>query len=454
MRGAKAKGKLRPPLPEVEAMIEAFADDGHGVARIDGKVVFVAGGLPGEHVRIAFERSRRHFDHARVVEVLSPAPERVEPPCPHFGVCGGCSLQHLHPEAQVAAKARLLREKLERFGGLVPERWLDPVSGDPLHYRCSARLGVRDVPAKGGIIVGFRERRSHYLAVLTECRVLDRRAAALLPALRELISTLSCRERLPQVEIACGDEECAFVFRHLVPLTAADVQRLRTFGEMHGVRMYGQAGGPDTVTPLWPDDPGPLYYAMPEFGLRMAFVPTDFIQVNAAVNRAMVARAIELLAAQDGETVLDLFCGLGNFTLPVARSAAVTVVGVEADERLVVAARENAVRNGVDNAEFRRADLYEEAAVRALWSEIRPQRLLLDPPRSGAIEVLKLMPADGAPAHIVYVSCNPATLARDAEYLVKARGYRLTAAGVLDMFPHTGHVESIAVFEIGRRKER
>lgn len=451
MRG-KEKGKVRPPLPEVEATIEALADDGRGVARVDGKVTFVAGGLPGERVRIAFERSRRHFDHARVVEVLSPSPDRVEPPCPHFGVCGGCSLQHLDPAAQIRAKGLLLLEKLERFGGVEPARLLDPVHAEARHYRRSARLGVRDVPGKGGIIIGFRERRSHFLTPLTECVVLDRRASTLLPALRGLISTLSCRERLPQVEVAGGDEEWGLVFRHLVPLTAGDVERLRAFGMEHGVRIYGQAGGPDTVTPLWPEDPGPLHYAMPEFDLRMAFLPTDFIQVNAQVNRIMVRRAVELLDPRDGELVLDLFCGLGNFTLPIARAAVgANVIGIESDERLVAAATENASRNGIPNASFRRADLYEEEAVKDLWSALRPQRLLLDPPRSGAIEVLKFVPEKDAPARIVYVSCNPATLARDAEYLVNARGYRLEAAGVLDMFPHTSHVESIAVFEQGRK---
>ena len=449
MRG-KAKGRARPPIPEIEATIDALADDGRGVARVDGKVTFVAGGLPGERVRIAFERSRRQFDHARVIEVLSPSPERVDPPCPHYGVCGGCSLQHLEPDGQLRAKGALLLEKLQRFGGIEPGRWLEPVRGEVRHYRRSARLGVRDVPAKGGIIIGFRERRSHFLTPLTECLVLDRRASVLLPALRELISTLSCRERLPQVEVACGDEEWALVFRHLVPLTSADVERLCAFGREHGVRIYGQAAGPDTVTSLWPEDPGPLFYAMPDYDLRMAFLPTDFIQVNAGLNRIMVRQAVELLGPRDGELVLDLFCGLGNFTLPLARAAAATVIGVESDDRLVAAAAANAERNGIGNVSFRRADLYEEAAVRELWSGLRPQRLLLDPPRTGAIEVLKLMPEKDAPARIVYVSCNPATLARDAEYLVNARRYRLEAAGVLDMFPHTSHVESIAVFERGR----
>lgn len=444
-RRARVKVRTRPVPPEVEARIEALSDDGRGLARIDGKVTFVAGGLPGERVRVAFEKSKRHYDHARVVEVLEPSPERVQPECRHFGVCGGCSLQHLDAAAQIREKEALLREKLQRFGGIAPREWLAPTRAESWHYRRSARLGVRDVPGKGGIIVGFRERRSSYLTPLADCLVLDRRISALLPALVELVSGLSCRERLPQIEAACGDEEAALVFRHLVPLTEDDLQRLSAFAETHGVRVYLQPGGPDSVAPLWPAAPGPLAYALPEFDLTMAFRPTDFIQVNAAVNRLVVSKAVELLDAGAGDTVLDLFCGLGNFTLPLARRAA-RAVGVEADLRLVEAARENARRNGVANAEFRQADLYDEAQAQALWRDTRPDRLLLDPPRSGAIEVLKHLPKE-PPRRIVYVSCNPATLARDAEYLVNARKYRLTHAGVLDMFPHTSHVESIAVFE-------
>ena len=442
-RGGAQATRTLPP--ETEATIDTLSDDGRGVARIDGKVAFVSGGLPGERVRVAFERSKRQYDHARVAAVLEPSPDRIEPECRHFGVCGGCSLQHLRPAAQIREKEAVLREKLQRFGGLAPEAWLPAASGAARHYRRSARLGVRNVPAKGGIIIGFRERRSSYITPLQDCLVLDRRVSALLPVLAGLVSGLSCSDRLPQIEAACGDDEVALVFRHLVPLTAADVERLIAFGEAHGVRVYAQPGGPETVTALWPREPGPLGYALPDFDLTLAFQPTDFIQVNAEVNRLVVRSAVALLEADAADTVLDLFCGLGNFTLPLARRAG-RAIGVEADHRLVEAARENARRNGIANAEFRRADLYEEAEVRSLWEQVRPDKLLLDPPRSGAIEVLKHLPA-APPARIVYVSCNPATLARDSEYLVNARGYRLTRAGVLDMFPHTSHVESIAVFE-------
>ncbi|MDR2876887.1 MAG: 23S rRNA (uracil(1939)-C(5))-methyltransferase RlmD [Chromatiales bacterium] len=439
------KARTRPTPPEVEARIEALSDDGRGLARIDGKVAFVSGGLPGEWVRIAFEKSKRHYDHARVVAVLEASPERVEPPCPHFGICGGCSLQHLEPLAQIREKEALLREKLQRFGDITPSEWLAPTRAEAWHYRRSARLGARDVPAKGGIIVGFRERRSSYLTPLSDCLILDQRISRLLPALVELISGLSCRERVPQIESSCGDEEAALVFRHLVPLSESDQERLITFGKTHGIRIYSQAGGPDSVTPLWPVAPGPLTYALPAFDLEMAFQPTDFIQVNAAINQLVIDKAVALLDVSSNDTVLDLFCGLGNFTLPLARRAA-RVVGVEADLRLIEAARNNARRNDIINAEFRQADLYDEAEAQALWRDIRPDRLLLDPPRSGAIEVLKHLPKE-PPQRMVYVSCNPATLARDAEYLVNARKYHLTHAGVLDMFPHTSHVESIAVFE-------
>lgn len=444
-QAATGRSRRRPPPPDVEAVVDALADDGRGVARIDGKVAFVSGALPGERVRVAFEKSKRHYDHARVAEVIEASPERVTPECPHFGVCGGCSLQHLRFTAQIREKEALLRDKLQRFGGLEPASWLDPISAADRHYRRSARLGVRDVPAKGGILIGFRERRSNFITPLQSCLVLDERVSALLPALVELVGGLSCGDRLPQIEAACGDDEVALVFRHLVPLSAADEERLRAFAVARGVRVYAQPGGPDTVTALWPLEPGPLFYALPAFDLRLAFQPTDFIQVNAEVNRRMVQRAVDLLGAGAEDTVLDLFCGLGNFTLPLARRAG-RVLGVEADQRLIEAGRENARRNGIVNAEFMRADLYEEAEVKRLWSTVKPDLVLLDPPRSGAIEVLKQLPSR-PPARLVYVSCNPVTLARDAEYLVNARGYRLTSAGALDMFPHTSHVESIAVFE-------
>lgn len=440
MRSRRARGA---PV-QFEACIDSLNDDGRGVARVDGKVTFVSGALPGERVRAEIESTRRSHDGARTIEVLHPSPERVEPGCAHFGVCGGCSLQHMHPQAQIRAKQEILRERFERFGGLAPAAWMEPLTGPDAHYRRSARLGVRDVPKKGGVLVGFRERRSSYITPLAGCLVLDERIADLLPELAALVEGLSCKQRLPQIEAACGDEDAALVFRHLVPLEASDRERLAAFGRRHAVRIYLQPGGPESVIPLEPPDPGPLTYAQPVFDVTLAFEPTDFIQVNATINRAMVEQAVRLLGAGPADTVLDLFCGLGNFTLPIARSAG-RVIGFESDARLLDAARANARRNGIGNAEFRRADLYDEAEARAVWS-VPAERALLDPPRSGAIEVLKVLPARG-PSRIVYVSCNPATLARDAEYLVNARGYRLERAGVLDMFPQTSHVESIAVFE-------
>lgn len=427
------------------ARIDTLNEDGRGVARVDGKVSFIDGALPGELVRYRVLKGRRNFDQGELVEIIQASPHRVTPACGHFGVCGGCSLQHLEAEAQIEEKERILRDKLHQFGGVGPEHWLPPLIGPVRGYRRSARLGVRNVPKKGGIIIGFRERRSSYLTPLHDCHTLDARAARLLPALGKLITGLSCNDRIPQLEVACGDDEVALVFRHLQAFTAADLARLSGFGREHGVRIYLQPQGPESVTALEPPDPPLLSYQLPEFEIVIHFRPTDFIQVNAGINRRMVAQAIALLDPRPEETVVDLFCGLGNFTLPLARRAA-RVTGVEAERRLVLGARDNAVRNGIVNAEFRQADLHDEAQARDFWAGASFDKLLIDPPRSGAMEVLKFLPANG-PRRLVYVSCNPATLARDAEYLVNSRGYRLTRAGVMDMFPHTNHVESIAVFE-------
>ncbi len=436
-------GRGRIELHDV--VIDALDDDGRGVARIDGKVTFIDGALPGETVRAEVMRSKKNFDQGRALEILSASPDRVAPACAHFGLCGGCSLQHLAPAAQLREKQAQLRALLVKCGGIAPERWLAPLDGPVEHYRRSARLGVRDVPKKGGILVGFRERRSSYLNPTRECRVLDARVACLLPLLPALIEGLSCKQRLPQIEVACSDEAAVLVFRHLEPFTEQDRTRLAEFARVHGIQAWSQPGGPETVAPLWPESPPPLEYRLPAFELTLRFMPADFIQINAGINRKMVALAVDLLAASAGDTVLDLFCGLGNFTLPLARGAG-RVIGVEADPRLIDGARANAARNGIANAEFRRLDLFDETAVAAFLRETAFDRLLLDPPRSGAVEVLKHLPADG-PRRIVYVSCNPATLARDAEYLVNAAGWRLSAAGVMDMFPHTSHVESIAVFD-------
>jgi 23S rRNA (uracil1939-C5)-methyltransferase len=425
------------------ADIESLTHDARGVARINGKATFIEGALPGERVYFRYHNKKPRYDTGAVIEVLSPSPDRSTPPCPHFGVCGGCSLQHLGPRAQIVAKQQVLAETLAHVGQVQPQRWLEPVTGPDAGYRRRARLGARLVPKKGGVLVGFRERRSSYIAELTTCYVLDRRAAELMPALRALIATLSRPDRVPQIEVAAADNALALVFRHLEPLTDDDRKRLQDFGETYEVVVYVQPGDPTTIAPLWPTPTPTLTYDMPEFGLSLAFTPVDFVQVNAAVNRALVSRAVALLDVQSEDRVLDLFCGLGNFTLPLARRAK-SVVGIEADDGLIERARANAERNQIANAEFRLGNLYDTTMPFA-WASEGYSKLLLDPPRAGAMEAIKALPADG-PKRIVYVSCYPATLARDSDYLVRVLGYRLESAGVADMFPHTDHVESIALY--------
>lgn len=418
--------------------------EGRGVGRVHGKAVFVEGALPGEEVRLRYLRRRPRFDEAVVLDVLRCSSERVQPHCPHFEVCGGCRLQHLRHDAQVRAKQVQLAGILRAHAGVEAERWLDPLSGRPWGYRRSARLGARYVAGQGGALVGFRELRSSRIAVLKRCDVLHPAVGRRVQALRELLTGLEARRRIPQIAVAAGDDEVALVFRHLVPLSAADKRALESFGRAHGLRVYLQSGGPHTVAALWPEAPGPLRYALPQFGLELSFEPTDFIQVNAEVNRALVARAVELLEPVPGERVLDLFCGIGNFTLPLARQGG-SVMGLDGDRELIERARANARRNSIANAEFHLADLAapttgEQVAARSC------AKLLLDPPRAGAAAIVEgLTPP--YPARIVYISCNPATLARDAGILVHRHGYRLGAASAVDMFPHTAHIEAIAVFE-------
>lgn len=425
------------------ASIESLTHDARGVARIDGKTTFIEGALPGERVRFRYHNKRPRYDTGAVLEVLEPSPDRIPPPCPHYGVCGGCSLQHLAAPAQVRAKQRVLAETLAHVGRVEPTRWLDPIEGPSRHYRRRARLGVRYVPKKGGVLVGFRERRRSFITPLDDCLTLDARLAALLPGLRDLVSRLSRPDRLPQVEVSAGDDACAAVFRHLDTLTSADVENIRAFAECSGLAVYLQPGALDTVHALWPPLPAPLAYRLADFDVQLQFAPTDFVQVNGVVNRELVTRVLALLEPSPEDQVLDLFCGLGNFTLPIARRTA-RVAGVEADAGLIERARANASLNGIGNVEFRVGNLFAEAAA-DVFSGTRWDRLLLDPPRAGAIEVIKALPPH-APERIVYVSCNPATLARDSEYLVHVLGYRLEAAGIADMFPHTSHVESIALY--------
>jgi len=426
-----------------EADIVDLSHEAKGVARIDGKTVFVADALPGERVVLRRVARHRNFDEAALESVVRPSPDRLVPACPHYGTCGGCALQHLAPAAQLAFKQAQLLENLARLGGVEPGRVLEPLTGPVWGYRRRARLGVKHVARKGRVLVGFRERSAPFVADLHECRVLVPPADRLMDPLAALVSELSIAARVPQVEVAVAGRDCALVLRVLDPPTAGDLDRLRTFEHVEGVRVYLQPGGPVTVAPLSPDRE-PLRYELGRFGLTIEFEPTDFIQVNATLNEAMVARAVEMLEPEPSSHVLDLFCGLGNFSLPVARSAE-EVVGVEGDAGLVDRARRNARGQDVFNAGFHAADLANPAAW-AAWAARRYDRVLLDPPRAGAREVLPVVGGCGA-SRVVYISCHPGSLARDAGILVRDHGFRLVAAGVMDMFPHTTHVEAMAVFD-------
>jgi 23S rRNA (uracil1939-C5)-methyltransferase len=423
--------------------VTSLSHDGRGVAHVGGKALFIAGGLPGERVSVRNLKVRRHFDEATVDTIERPALQRVQPLCAHFGVCGGCSLQHLDPGAQIAAKHEHLLEELKRIGRAEPARTLEPLTASPWEYRRRARLGARYVAKKGRVVVGFRERAAPFVADLKRCEILAAPLAGLIEPLGEMLTTLDIRARVPQIEVAVGENATALVLRVLQAPLADDLERLRAFARRFDVQIHLQTGGLDSVASL--DEAPALLYGLPEFGLELAFRPTDFIQVNAALNRRMIARAIELLAPQPHDEVLDLYCGLGNFTLPLARRAA-HIVGIEGESGLLERARHNAQRNGIANVEFHMADL---TAIDAQlpWARRSYARVLLDPPRVGAgDEVLRLIERSGA-RRVVYVSCHPGSLARDSGILVRELGFRLEAAGVIDMFPHTSHVESMALFE-------
>jgi 23S rRNA (uracil1939-C5)-methyltransferase len=405
----------------------------------EGKVVFVEGALAGERVLFSIHEKKASFDSGKATKILNPAPGRRAPPCAHFGVCGGCASQHADARTQMAAKQRGLEENLARIGKVHPETMLPIVYGTEWGYRRRARLSARYVTRKERVLVGFREKRSTHVADLARCAVLDPKVSELLVPLGELIGRLSIRERVPQVEVAVGDETAVLVFRHLLPLSGPDQEALRRFAEREQVHIWLQPSGPDSAHPFHPAA-SELFYALPEFGVRIAFRPTDFTQVNHAVNRILVARAVRLLDPQPGERVADLFCGLGNFSLPLATRGA-EVIGFEGSRELVERARQNAAANRLV-AQFEVADLFK-SGIEAYGPF---QKLLIDPPREGAVEIVKALPTDW-PRRIVYVSCDTATLARDAGVLVHVHGFRLAAAGVINMFPHTTHVESIAVFD-------
>ena len=459
MRQARRR---RQKLPEeaISIEIQRLSHDGRGVATIDGKIAFVEGAISGERVMAQYTGRRKQYDELKTVQVLSASPDRVEPPCAHADICGGCAMQHINPAAQIALKEKVLHEQLHHLGGVSDFTPIAPMLSQTQGYRRKARLALRYVSKKESMLVGFREKNSSFIAEMSSCAVLNEAVSKLIMPLRELLGRFDGRLHIPQIEVAVGEQEqaqasgehsatqLAFVLRHLEPLSDTDLQALLAFAQQHAIDLYLQAKGPDTIYKVWPvEGEERLYYYLPDFALKMAFHPSDFTQVNGELNRKMIAYALELLDPQEDETVLDLFCGLGNFTLPIARRCR-KVVGVEGSEEMVRRGYENAKANGIDNAQFYSANLTLDFD-QSTWAQPIYDKILLDPPRSGALEIIPRIAAFKA-KKIVYISCNPATLARDAGELAKL-GYVMTKAGVMDMFPHTSHVESIAEFVLKKR---
>lgn len=433
--------------------IESLDHEGRGVTHFEGKVIFVDGALPGELIDFSPYVRKASYELAQISRILKHSPQRVHPRCRHFGTCGGCSMQHLDVAAQASVKQRVLEDALWHVGRVKPETVFAPLVGPGWGYRYRARLSVRHVPRKGGVLVGFRERKSSYVTNMSSCEVLPPHVSALLMPLRELIDGFSIRERLPQIEVAIGGEGprqmTVLVFRVLKPLSAQDEATLRAFAEAQRVFIYVQPGGPDTLAPFWPLPMPELAYDLPDFGVRLAFAPSEFTQVNHGINRSLLRRSMSMLAPQPGERIADMFCGLGNFSLPIAALGA-DVVGVEGADALVQRAARNAEANGLaSRASFRVANLFQ-ATPESLAALGHFDKMLIDPPREGAIDLVKALPradAAGALQRIVYVSCNPATLARDLAVLINEKGYRFRGAGIANMFPQTSHVESIALIE-------
>ena len=433
------------------ALIESLDYEGHGVAHVEGKTIFIDGALPYEKVSYSSYRKKPTYENADTSEVLKESFMRTEPRCPHFGVCGGCSMQHVEFSAQVAVKQRVLEDNLKHIGKVSAERMLTPIAGPAWGYRHRARLSARLVEKKGGVLVGFHEKRSSYIAEMSECHILPPHISALIVPLRQMIYTLSIKDRMPQVEVAVGEKVDILVFRNMDAISAADEAILRRFSDTHSqpgrpLQIWLQPKGPDTCYPLYPLDAPKLTYTLRDFAVEMPYYPTEFTQVNPEINNVMVTRALKLLDPQPGERIADMFCGIGNFTLPIARSGA-DVHGMEGSQPLVKRAAENARHNSLEHkVSYEMANLFDvtEESFAALG---KFDKMLVDPPRDGAVQLLKALTDDTAPQRIVYVSCNPATLARDANVLVNTKGYTLKAAGIINMFPHTAHVESVAWFE-------
>lgn len=444
MAKAKRSRSRRKSLPPNQTVIiESLSQDGRGVTHIDGKAVFIDGALPGEEVEISFLSSRRKFDEARTEKVIKAVKSRVKPGCEWYELCGGCSFQHLAADKQIEYKQNSMLEALQHIGKVKPQKVIPPITASHWGYRRKARLGVKKVPAKGRVLVGFREKRNSYLADIHSCEILHPAVGHKLDELSDLVGSLSQPDRFPQIEVAIVENVKALVFRHMEPLTDEDKNKLEVFGNEHEFSIYLQSKGPETVIPLHKDQQE-LYYRHQDDDITIYLQPLDFFQVNYEINQQMLQQALASLDLQPDHRVLDLFCGLGNFTLPIAKRVN-HVVGVEGSQAMVERARINAQRNAIENATFHAADLMS-GVEKCSWTEGGYDRVLLDPPRSGAREILPAVAATGA-KKIVYISCHPGTLARDTDILVNEFGYSLRSAGVMDMFPHTAHVESMAVFE-------
>lgn len=443
----------QPPIQEVKtAIIESLDQEGRGVTHVEGKTIFVDGALPNEKVTFQSIRVKASYEVANVVEILKQSNQRVTPKCPHFGLCGGCKLQHLDFAAQVAAKQRLLESDLWHIGKVKAENMLPPLYGQTWGYRHKARLSVKYVDKKQRVLVGFNEKGTRYVADMNSCEVLVPEVSALIEPLQQVIEQLSIRDKLPQIELAVGEATelgdgpvIVLILRIMDALNSSDEALLKGFADTHAVQIWTQTKGPDTIKPFFPLQGPALKYSLPEFDLTYPFNPNEFTQVNPQINRVMIRRAMQLLAPQQHEKIADFFCGIGNFTLPIARSGA-QVLGLEGLANLVDRANESAMLNEISNTKFGVADLFKMTSE-SLSELGRFDKWLVDPPRDGAFELVKSLDETNSPERIVYVSCNPATLARDAGVLVNEKGYVLSAAGVINMFPHTAHVESIALFE-------
>lgn len=434
-------------MPSLSGLVDALADNGAGIIKSEDKVYFVDQVIPGEQVEFTPIKKHKGKFRGQLTRVIQPSPDRAEPRCEYFGVCGGCALQHITPAAQLTLKQARLFDNLSNLANATPQHRLTPLASPDAEYgyRRKARVGVRYVPKKGGVLVGFRERGSRYLTSLMHCHTLDPRLAELLPALHALLEQISIRTEIPQLEISAADNAVAIVLRNLQPFNQDDIALTKQFAIDHKLHFFLQPRGLDSVTPLYPESPPPLYYRLPDYDVEIRFKPTDFIQVNATLNQAMINAVLELLRPESSDLILDLFCGLGNFTLPIARSGA-TVLGVEGDAGLVERARQNALLNQLPNATFQHVDLYQSTLdTKFLTGSF--DKVILDPPRSGAALVIERIIPHLMPRTIVYVSCNPVTLAQDADSLIRLHGYRLTHAGVVDMFPHTAQTEAIACFK-------